>query len=339
MEIQTNIDLNNFTTMRLGGPARFMATATSSEELLKLVERAQSQKLPYIVLGGGSNIIFGDQGFDGLVILNRINGFETTAEDTGSVTLRIGAGELWDSVVARSVEMRLSGIECMSGIPGTAGATPIQNVGAYGQEIADSLIELEALDTTTNQFVTLTNEACGFAYRNSNFKNPDTRHHIITSITLRLNRSGLQPPFYASLQSYLDAHDTKIYTPDVLRQAVLAIRADKLPDPSVYPNSGSFFRNPIIDTWQYEDLLKEYPDMPNYPMDDQRVKIPAGWLIDQAGLKNHAAHGCKTHDKNALVIINVSATSTKDLDEFKEDIRSTIRDTFRISLEQEPEEL
>ena len=339
MEIQTNIPLKDYSTMHLGGPARFLTSVTSPEELAKAIQNAQANSLPFFVLGGGSNIIIEDKGFNGLIILNKIPGFEVLKQEDGKTYIKIGAGEVWDSVVARTVEMGLSGIEALSSIPGTAGATPVQNVGAYGQEIADTLVELEAYDTTKNAFVVLSADDCGFSYRNSIFKDPATRHHIITSITLALSLNHPSPPFYESLQTYLDAHNITYYTPSVIRDAVMAIRAEKLPDPSVYPNAGSFFRNPIIEMWQYNELLKDYPDMPSYPVDDKHVKIPAGWLIEAVGMKGYSAHGLKTHDKNALVIVNVSAQTYSDLEAFKEEIRGKVRDTFRISLVQEPEEL
>lgn len=339
MEIQTNIPLKDYTTMRLGGPARFMATATTREELSGLIARAKQLNLPFFVLGGGSNVIVKDEGFSGIVILNRIKGFEVVSEDVASVTVRIGAGENWDDAVAQAVGMNLSGIEAMSAIPGTAGATPVQNVGAYGQEIADTLLEVEAYDTQTSTFVALQGADCGFSYRDSMFKDPKRRHHVIVSITLQLDRSNPAPPFYESLQKYLDEKSITYYTPSIIRDAVIAIRAEKLPDPAVYPNTGSFFKNPIIERWLYTDLLNEYPDMPSYEMDDDHVKIPAGWLIDQAGMKGHEAHGMKTHEKNALVFVNVSAQHYADLESFKEEIRGAVRDKFRISLEQEPETL
>jgi UDP-N-acetylmuramate dehydrogenase len=323
--------------MKLGGPARFMATATTPADLAAIVQSAKQHDLPFFVLGGGSNIVVRDEGFAGMIILNRIAGFEILSQKDGDTVIKIGAGENWDATVARTVEMNLSGIEAMSAIPGMVGATPVQNVGAYGQEIADTLVELEAYDTTSEQFVILRNEDCGFSYRNSIFKDPSKRSHIITSITLRLSQDAPKPPFYDSLQKYLDAHSVTYYTPAVIREAVTAIRADKLPDPSIYPNTGSFFRNPIIEKWQHDDLLKEYPDMPSYPMGDDHVKIPAGWLIEQAGMKGHDGHGMRTHDKNALVIVNVSAEHYADLEAFRDEIIGAVRDKFRIHLEQEPE--
>jgi UDP-N-acetylmuramate dehydrogenase len=339
MEIQTNTPLKDFTTMRLGGPARFIATATNKDELASLVTKAKQNSIPFFIIGGGSNIIVKDEGYSGLVILDRISGFEIVSQDAGGAIIRVGGGENWDATVERTVGMGLSGIETMSGVPGTAGATPVQNVGAYGQEISDTLIELEAYDTNTDQFVTLQNADCGFAYRNSIFKDPAKRHHIIVSVTLKLKSLNPAPPFYESLQKYLDAKSVTYYTPATIRDAVLAIRSEKLPDPTVYPNTGSFFKNPVIERWLYDDLLKEYPDMPSYEMEGDNVKIPAGWLIEQAEMKGHASHGMKTYEKNALVFVNMSAENYADLEAFKEEIRGAVRDKFRISLEQEPETL
>lgn len=339
MDIQSNISLAAYSTMRLGGPTKFLATAANPGELVELINQARSQNLPFFVLGGGSNVIIRDEGFAGLTILNRIAGFDVLSQDNGDTVIKIGAGENWDSVVKRTVEMNLTGIEALSAIPGTAGATPVQNVGAYGQEISDTLVELEAYNTETNQFVVLKNEDCAFSYRSSIFKDPTKRHHVIINITLRLSQGNPTPPFYQSLQTYLDTHQITYFTPQVIRDAVIAIRADKLPDPSIYPNTGSFFKNPIIEKWQYEELRKEYDDMPGYAMDNDHIKVPASWLIERAGMKGHEGHGMRTFDKNALVLVNVSAKSYTDLEAFKEEIRGAVRDQFRINLEQEPETL
>jgi UDP-N-acetylenolpyruvoylglucosamine reductase len=194
MDVNTNISLKEYTTMQLGGPARFMADITSKEDLVGLITRTESQKIPYFVLGGGSNVIVSDEGFDGVVLLNKIMGFDIVEDKLHFTTIKIGAGENWDKVVQRTVGMQLSGIECLSGIPGTVGATPVQNVGAYGQEISDTLFELEAYDTASKQFVVLSKEECGFSYRNSIFKPTENRHYIIVSITLRLRKGVPEAP-------------------------------------------------------------------------------------------------------------------------------------------------
>jgi UDP-N-acetylmuramate dehydrogenase len=339
MEVHTDIPLKNYLTMKLGGNARFMSDAHTPAEIAAVYKNALSHGLTVFILGGGSNVIAKDEGYNGLVLRVRIPGFQVISDDLNATTINIGAGEEWDSVVKRTIDMNLSGIETMSGIPGTAGGTPIQNVGAYGQEIADTLESLEAYDTTTDSFVTLTKEACGFSYRDSIFRHSEQGRYIICTITLRLSKSAPQPPFYDSLQTYLDEHDIHLFTLQTIREAVLAIRTYKLPDPKVSPNTGSFFKNTIVETWQLNDIKTAHPDVPSYDMGDGHFKIPTGWLIEQVGLKGALLHGMRVNDKNCLVLINESAESYKDLAEARDEIIGKVRDTFRIQIEQEPLEI
>ncbi len=339
MEIHTNIPLKNYTTMKLGGPARFMTDVHTPEDVAEVCRNARAQSLPLFVLGGGSNVIVRDEGFAGIVVRNRILGFEIVADEPGTTTIRVGAGENWDEIVKRTVDMNLTGIEALSAIPGTVGAAPVQNIGAYGQEIADTLVSLEAYDTQTDAFVVLENSDCGFSYRHSIFRGDATGRYVILSITLKLYKVSPQPPFYKALQDYFDTHSITLYTPQAVRAAVIAIRADKLPDPSLLPNTGSFFKNAIVEKWQLTDLKRDYPDIPLYDMPDGHYKIPTGWLIEQTGLKGQVLHGMRIHDKNALVLINESAASYADLASARDEIITAVRDKFRITIEQEPLEM
>jgi UDP-N-acetylmuramate dehydrogenase len=339
MDIHTNIPLKNYTTMRLGGNARFMAEAHTPADLAQICRTAKKQNLPIFILGGGSNVIVRDEGFAGIVVRNRIPGFEIVSKDPGKTVIKVGAGENWDDVVKRTVEMNLTGIEALSAIPGTTGAAPVQNIGAYGQEIADTLLSLEAYDIDNDAFVTLQNSDCGFSYRHSIFRGEATGRYVILTITLRLYGDAPQPPFYAAVQDYFDSHNITLYTPQAIRDAVIAIRANKLPDPAVMPNTGSFFKNAIIEQWQLADLQETYPDIPTYDMPDGRFKIPTGWLIEQAGFKGKTLHGMRVHDKNALVLINESAKSYADLAAARDEIAGAVRDKFRITIEQEPLEI
>jgi len=339
MDVHTAVPLKNYTTMRLGGPAQFLTEVHSPQEVDQLYRNSLATSLPVFILGGGSNLIVQDSGFRGVVMRIRIPGFEVVNDDLNTTTIKIGAGENWDSVVKRTVDMQLTGIEAMSGIPGTVGGVPVTNVGAYGQEIADTLVSLDAYDRTNQQFVTLSNAQCGFSYRHSVFRGEATDRYIITSITLTLSKNQPVPPFYDSLQTYLDGHGIRLYTHQVIRDAILAIRADKLPDPTVTPNAGSFFKNSVVERWVANDLLKTYPAMPHYEMADDMVKIPSGWLIEQAGLKGQLLHGIRIHSANALVLINESATTYANLAAARQEIVETVRDRFRITLEQEPLEL
>ena len=339
MDIHTNIPLKNFVTMRIGGNARFMTDVHSVEEIQSVCKRAKEQNLAHYVLGGGSNTLVPDEGFDGIVIRNRITGYEVIQDNPSDVVLRIGAGEDWDSVVKRAVEARLSGIECLSGIPGTTGAAPVQNIGAYGQEISETLVSVEAYDIHDDRMVLLSNEDCGFSYRHSVFRGEALGRYFITAVTLKLYRTMPQPPFYKGVQDYLDGHSISLYTPQILRDAVIAIRTDKLPDPKERPNTGSFFKNAIVEEWQLRDLRNEYPDIPSYDMSEGKFKIPSGWLIEQAGFKGQLLHGMRVHDKNALVLINESASSYADLAAARDEVIGGVRDTFHVQIEQEPLEM
>lgn len=336
MTIQHNVRLADYTTMRLGGIATALAEVTSKEELLEALAWAQEQHMEHFVLGGGSNVIFQDD-YNGLIILNKIPGFEIIEQDTNHTVIRIGAGENWDGVVKRTVDMNLHGIEMLSLIPGTAGATPVQNVGAYGGEISQTLLSLEAYDTQQQEFIELTNNDCKFNYRNSIFKDPKNRRYIITSITLDLHPGMPRPPFYESLQKYLDEHTIANYTPATIRDAVIAIRKTKLPDPSIIANTGSFFKNPIISKQAFNKIEQQHPGIPHYDMPDSTIKLLAGWLIDQAGLKGYRAHGMKVYDHNALVFINESATSYDELAAFRQEVVEKVEAAFGVTLEQEPE--
>ena len=339
MDVMTNISLKQYTTMKLGGEARYMATADSPGDVVSLYRNARKENLPIFVLGGGSNVITHDEVFEGIVLLNKIKGFEVISETDETTDVKIGAGEVWDSVGEKAIGLGLQGIESMSGISGTAGAAPVQNVGAYGQEIADTLISLEAYDSKTDTIVTISADECDFSYRNSIFRDKEKGRYCILNITLRLNKAEPKPPYYASLQKYIDENDIREVNLSVIRVAVLNIRSEKLPDPAELPSAGSFFKNALVEKWKLEELQKEYSDIPNYAMSDGRYKIPTGWLIDKAGLRGYRSHGMRVYEKNALVLVNDSATGYDDLAAIREEIVQIVFDKFGIKIEQEPLEL
>lgn len=325
--------------MRIGGPARFMADAHTPQELADLLVRAKSQGLPSFILGGGSNTIAHDEGYPGLVIRNQIKGVEVIAETGGDITFKVGAGEIWEDFVKKTVDMQLSGIEALSMIPGTVGATPVQNIGAYGQEVAETILSVDVFDTQTGQFALLQNLDCNFGYRDSIFRNEEMGRYGITAVTFRLHKSMPQPPFYKALEDYFAAHTITVFTPQIVREAVIAIRMEKLPDPKERPNSGSFFKNTVVEEWQFNMLIEKYPNMPNFEMAGGKRKIPTGWLIDKTGLKGSLLHGMRIHDKNALVLINESATGYADLAAARDEIQTAVRALFQIEITQEPLEL
>lgn len=339
MNIVQNVSLKLHSTMRLGGTAAYMVDITSRNEIPEAIAWAEENKLPVIMIGGGSNIIWRDEGFAGLILVNKILGIEEQIEDEENFYITVGAGENWDAVVSKTTEKGMTGIEALSLIPGTAGATPVQNVGAYGQEISNTLVSVQAYDNQAKQFVTIPSYDCNFSYRTSRFKAHDKGRFFITAITLHLVHKNPQPPYYNAVQGYFDEHNIINPTPQVLREAVIAIRTSKLPDPARVANNGSFFANPIITEEQYSQLAMDHPDMPKWTMDDGRVKIPAAWLMEQAGFKDYhdKTTGMATWPAQPLVLVNETAQQTEQLIEFKQKIVSTIQDRFGITLEQEPE--
>lgn len=339
MNVSANVSLRNYSTMRLGGNAAFMTEVTSRIELEEAIAWAEAQQLPVIMIGGGSNIIWRDEGFPGLVIVNKIMRFEETIEDDDNYYVTVGAGENWDEVVARTVAKGVSGIEALSLIPGTAGATPVQNVGAYGQEIANVLLSVEAYDTQTKTFMNIPAMDCAFGYRTSRFKTTDRGRFFITAITLHLSRKKPQPPFYQALERYFVDNTITEYSPQIIRDAVIAIRSSKLPDPAVVANNGSFFANPIIDEGTFTQLQADYPNVPHWPTADGRIKVPAAWLLEQAGFKDFhdPQTGMGTWPKQPLVLVNETTQTTAQLIAFRQNILDTIKQKFDITLEQEPE--
>jgi len=339
MDIHTNIPIKNLTTMKLGGPARFFAEVHTPEDLQGVYQNAQAKHIPVFILGGGSNVVAQDAGYQGLILRMRIPGFEVIKEDIYSTTIKIGAGEDWDLTVARTVQMNLTGIEAMSAIPGTTGAAPVQNIGAYGQEVSETLVSVEAYDTSNNSFVALTRDECGFSYRHSIFRGSEKGRYIITSVTLELSKNQPAPPFYDSLQQYIDEHSIQLITHQSIRNAIIDIRKEKLPDPAVKPSAGSFFKNALIEQWRLTDIQKNFPDIKVYDMGTGTFKVSSGWLIEKSGFKGQLVHGMRVNEKNCLVLINESATGYNDLAEARDEIMNKVRDTFQIQLEQEPLEI
>lgn len=316
-----------------------MADARSVDELIELCSNAAKQGLPIFILGGGSNLIVRDEGFPGLVIRNRIKGFEAREDTPSHLTISVGAGEVWDDVVKRTVDMNLTGIEALSAIPGTMGGAPVQNIGAYGQEVAESIVSVDVYDLSIGKMMTLQNEECRFSYRHSIFRGEQAGRYVIVSVLLKLYKQMPQPPFYKDVQAYFDAQNITLYTPQAVRDAVMAIRQKKLPDPAKQPNAGSFFKNAIVEDWRLEELKEEYVDIPHYDMGNKTYKVPTGWLIEQVGMKGKTLSGMKVHDNNALVLINESAQSYQELAAARDEIIGLVRDTFHINIEQEPLEI
>lgn len=336
MKFLDDTQLAHYDTMRIGGPAAYIAVAETEQDILEAYNFTKAKNIKLQVIGAGSNIIFTDAGFDGLVLINKIPGLLI---DQQTNQVRIGAGTLWHDAVVKTVESGLCGIEAMALIPGTCGGAPVNNIGAYGQELKDVLVNLTAFDTASGNFIVLDNSACHFSYRNSLFKSESYGRYIISSLTLQLKSitDAYMPPQYPSLQAELDKNNIIYPTPDQVMQAVINIRSAKLPDPALLANTGSFFKNPFDVSEHVTALLATYPDMPHYPQADGKEKLSAGWLIEQAGLKNHRQNGMWIYDKQALVLVNEQATSYADLEAMQATIIKAVYDKFGIALEPEPE--
>ncbi|KAF3921019.1 hypothetical protein AA313_de0200269 [Arthrobotrys entomopaga] len=337
LHIRTDIPLKHHSSMRLGGYASHSAEIHTINDIPPAISYASQNDLPIITVGHGTNIIWRDSGFHGLLLVNKLLHYEEEYIDDETVHVRIGGGEVWDTVVSRTVSSGLTGIEALSLIPGTAGATPVQNVGAYGQEISDVLVSLDAYDCSIRRFVPIDGEDCGFGYRTSRFKTFDKGRFIILMLTLKLKKGRISGLFHPTLKSYLDDNGLGT-TPENVRDAVIAIRQQKLPDPAVFPNCGSFFANPIVDKTVYEELKGLYTDIPSWRTNTDKVKISAAWLIEKVGYKGFRdSSGMGTWMKQPLVVVNYDAVRTEQMVEFTNMIRDKVRDEFGVLLEREPE--
>lgn len=333
--LRQNIDLSQYTTMQVGGEAAFFAHVKTTRDLFDLVDYVKSEGSRLAVIGEGSNALFTDEGFDGVVVRMASEDYEFDHVD-GEVIVHAQAGVNWDKLVELSVLQGLTGIEALSHIPGSVGAAPVQNIGAYGQEISNTLKGVEVYDTKEDQLLFFNNAECEFSYRDSIFKRNPGRY-IITTVMLSLKHGQIQGQLYDALDSYLSAREIKDKSPQTIRDALYQIRWSKLPKPEELPNTGSFFKSPVVDERELKRLLQDYPDAPSYPMKDGQFKIPAGWLIEQLGLKGECLGPICIYEKHSLVLTNPEAAATfGDLMKAKEAIVEAVQDEFGLTLEQEP---
>lgn len=336
MKIRENVPISELTTMRLGGAARYVIEVESEDEVAKAWAFAAEKELPVYVLGCGSNIIGRDGGFNGVILVNKIMGMGIAVpEANGMIDLYANSGELLDDFVTYGTRMGFSGMEALSAIPGTVGAAPVQNVGAYGQDIAQTLVSVRAYDNSLKKIVELPASDLDLSYRHSIFNSGDgVGRYFITQITVRLTRKELKPPFYTSLQKYIEDNKITDFSPESIRKAVRAVREAKLPDPVEIASAGSFFKNVYLKTPE-EIADAEKRGIPVW----DGGKIPSGWLIEHAGLKGQVFHGMRVSDKASLVLINEDAKNYADLAAARKEIIEIVREKFGFTLEQEPMEL
>lgn len=332
-KIREHVELAALNSLHVPAVARFFVEVHSAEELAWSLEWAAGEHHPVLILGGGSNLVFAGD-FAGLVVRLGLRGRHWEHVEGQTATLVLGAGENWHDSVLYAARAGYRGIENLALIPGTVGAAPVQNIGAYGVELGDCLQSVTALDRTTGKRVTLENEDCRFAYRDSLFKQTPGRY-VITEVRLGLSRSRPLVLGYRDLQEYLSDKAESALDPLHVAEAVMAIRRRKLPDPDVMPNAGSFFKNPVVDSSTFDPLREQYPDIVFYPQ-QQGVKLAAAWLIDQAGWKGFRTARVGVHNRQALVLINHSGGTGEDILRLAETIRQSVEDTFGVSLEMEP---
>lgn len=334
MRVNENILISSLTTMRLGGPARYVLEIEKPEDVPDAYGFAKQYNYPTFVLGFGANTIGHDEGFNGVIIINRMKGITATTGSTQKITIM--GGEYWDDVVEYTCERNLTGIEALSKIPGLAGAAPVQNIGAYGQEIADTLVEIDVYDSTSDTFKTLKKSDLNFSYRKSILNTTEKNRYFVISITLELKEGMMSRPFYNSIEKYISENNVTDFSPKGIREIVSKIRAEKLPDPKEKASSGSFFKNIYLNEEEAEKA--ENKGYPVYRGKDGN-KINSGWLIEKAGLSGKLLHGFRVNEKAALVLINESAKSYNDLEKARAEIVGKVYDKFGYWLEQEPMEI
>lgn len=335
--IQEHVDLLPYNTFHIKATARYFTVINSMEDALEVIRSPLFQNEKHLILGGGSNVLLtGD--FNGLVVKNEIGGLTVAQEDDDTVTLKVGAGENWHQCVMYCVNNGWGGVENLSLIPGTAGAAPMQNIGAYGVEIREVIQSVEGIDLATGMTHTFTNEACEFGYRESIFKQRLRDKYLISSITLMLTKRNHR--FNVSYGAIIDTlkqnqQDINNLTVKAISDAVISIRRSKLPDPAMIGNAGSFFKNPSIDSALFASLKEKYPSMPSFPAENGMIKVPAGWLIEQCGWKGKTFNNIGVHKNQALVLVNYGGGNGNEIWKLAQDIRHSVTEKFGITLHSE----
>ena len=334
MNIIANYPLLKLNTFGVDVKAKYFVSINTVNELIELTKTKVFKDSQLLILGGGSNILF-TKDFDGLVILNNIKGKEIIDQTQESIFLKIGAGENWHELVMYTVDNGWGGIENLSLIPGNTGTAPMQNIGAYGVEIKETFVELEALEISSGKIVKFNNSDCEFGYRESVFKNKMKNQYIIVNITLELKKNPVLNINYGDVKAILESQNINNPSIKQVSDAIISIRQSKLPDPKIIGNSGSFFKNPIVSLNQLELIKKKYPNVVNYKINENEFKIAAGWMIERAGWKGKKFNNYGVHEKQALVLVNYGLANGMEIFNLSEEIILDIKDKFGIKLERE----
>lgn len=331
--IEQNVDIKPYNTFGISVKASQFARFSTLDEL-KSIFKQKDADLPFLILGGGSNLLF-TQDYDGIVLKNEIKGFEILKKEGDDVYVRAGAGEVWHSFVLRTLSLNLGGLENLTLIPGSVGASPMQNIGAYGREIKDVFHELEAYHISTGEVHIFSNEACEFGYRESVFKRQFKGQYVILNVTFKLSKVHQLNTSYGVIEDELKKNGIVNPTIKDVSNAVAAIRQSKLPDPNVIGNAGSFFKNPVISKDKFLAIQERYPSIPSYPAGEQSVKLAAGWLIEQAGWKGKTFDTYGVHKLQALVLVNYGGATGQQIYDLSTAVIESIEKEFGVRLERE----
>jgi UDP-N-acetylmuramate dehydrogenase len=344
MQFLQEVSLAPYTTFQIGGPARWFAEAVSEDDIAAGIVFAAERKLPLFILGGGSNLLVSDAGFPGLVLRIGLRGIESEQESGGAI-LSAAAGEDWDGLVAHAVAAELAGIECLSGIPGTVGGTPVQNVGAYGQEVSQTIVTVRAFDRKTSEFVDLAASDCGFSYRRSIFNSSQRDRYVVSRVRYALRRDAPANFLYADVARYFAARNVTEPTLSDVRDAVRSIRAQKgmliVPGDADCRSAGSFFKNPVVPLSTLDSLAGELKlekqSIPAYPAQKGEVKLSAAWLIERAGFaKGYVLGNAGISSRHTLALINRGGASATEVTALRDKVIDAVASRFAVRLEPEP---
>lgn len=325
-----DFNLKEHNTFGIDVKCRRFIEFESVDELLQIVNSLTDADKPLMVLGGGSNMLF-TADYEGTVLHSAIKGHVAVQTDEG-IMLRCGSGEVWDDIVSLCVSNRMYGAENLSLIPGDVGASAVQNIGAYGAEAKDIILKVEAVDLQTGKMCEFTNEECEYAYRKSKFKGEWRNRFVITYVTYKLSEVFCPCLDYGNIRAELEKRNIKVPTAEQLRNVIIDIRNEKLPDSKVEGNAGSFFMNPVVPKAKYEELVARFGNVPHYSVDDNNEKIPAGWMIDQCGWKGKSLGKAGVHSRQALVLVNRGGAEGKDIVALCDAIKRDVKDKFGIDI-------
>ena len=333
--MKNNVNLQTHNSFGFHATAKYFVEINDADDLQRLINMPEFKQEKHLILSGGNNVLFTEELFDGIVVYINTKGIEIINEDENAVVVRAQAGEDWPEFVKYCVGKGWHGIENLAHIPGKVGAAPVQNIGAYGMELKDSFLQCEAVELTTGDKHIFTKDECCFGYRQSIFKSERKGQYVITSVDFLLKKSAPLHLEYGNIKAYLAEHGMEQPTLQQLHDAICSIRDDKLPNVKQIGSAGSFFKNPVICTEQFNGLKQQYPDIPHYPDADGMVKVPAGWLIEQAGWKGWHDEHVGVYEKQALVLVHYGDGTGKDIVALSQKIQQSVEEKFGVRISPE----